>query len=44
MPSDKDKKYNKDTGKYVRQGHTKGNYGNDPGVASANRNPAEIKP
>lgn len=36
--------HNKRTGKYMRQGHTSGAYGNDPGVASKNRNPSELTP
>lgn len=40
----KNTSYPSDSGKYVRMGHTKGNYGNDPGTASANKNPADIRP
>lgn len=40
----KNASYSKDTGKFMRQGHTAGPYGRDPAVSSVNKGPRELKP
>lgn len=40
----KDTTPNKSTGKYVRQGHTAGPYGNTPTTPSVNKGPRELTP